>query len=168
MSSFVQEINRRYGIIKSEDIRQYWTLLQRIRRDQWGAVNDTNYAILPGEDEADIERLAPSDKYLLPQPSLGVNIAQPYTGRTQLDTTFTPGQHRELLRQFRSNLEKEFSLVQRDQFGKTSYSLLIKHTISDLSAVSDRNKRFDIIARLIQGLNRLVPILRRLYFSTKL
>jgi hypothetical protein len=151
LSAFVMEINRRMGVIKQKDMADYWKMVKISRSGQYGNFNDTNYAILPGEDENEVDRRAPSDGYVLPGAAAAANL-DPFAGRTALDATQAPGGHRAMLREFRAKIDGVFAdPVTRAQFGKTSYSLLIKQAESEIHRASSREAKFAVAVKLIQG-----------------
>ena len=59
LSAFVMEINRRYGVVKRKDWDDLQTLLKNERRNIQGGPQGTltNYAILPGEEEYESDRI---------------------------------------------------------------------------------------------------------------
>ena len=154
LSAFVMEVNRRYGVVKQKDMQDYMAMIKITRSGQYGVVNDTNYSILPGEDEAEIERRAPSDRYSVPGATAA---AIPFANRVGLDYTGGPAMgagRKQMLREFRIKFEKQFDLItDKKQFGKTSYSLLIKQAEREIRRAKTRDEKFPVVARLIQGTN---------------
>lgn len=154
LSAFVMEVNRRYGVVKQKDMQDYMAMIKITRDGKYGVVNDTNYAILPGENEPEIDRRAPSDRYSVPG---AMAAATPFANRVGLDYAGGPpmGQGRKLmLRDFRIKFEKQFDLItDKSQFGKTSYSLLIKQAEREIRRAKTRDEKFPIVAKLIQGTN---------------
>jgi len=154
LSAFVMEVNRRYGVVKQKDMQDYMAMVKLTRTGRNIDVNDTNYAILPGEGESEIDRRAPSDRYSVPG---AIAAATPFANRVGLDHTGGPpiGQGRKLLlRDFRIKFEKQFDLItNKSLFGKTSYSLLIKQAEREIRRAKTRDEKFPIVARLIQGTN---------------
>jgi hypothetical protein len=149
LTAFVVEINRRYGVIKQKDMKEYWSMiaLARGRQDE-GLVNDTNYAILPDEDASEVDRRAPSDRYVLP--SEAGRLPEPFKGRTQLDDTGELA--RKMLRDFRTQLDTKFQSPEaRAAFGSRTYALLIQQAESEIRRTASRDAKLKVAFRLIQG-----------------
>jgi len=154
LSAFVMEVNRRYGVVKQKDMQDYMAMVKLTRTGRSIDVNDTNYAILPGEGELEIDRRAPSDRYSVPG---ALAAATPFANRVGLDHVGGPAMglgRKQLLRDFRTKFEKQFDLItNKSLFGKTSYSLLIKQAEREIRRAKTRDEKFPIVARLIQGTN---------------
>lgn len=163
MSALVMEVNRRYGIIKGDEMKKYWELVGRAHRQgEWGQFNDTSYAILPGEDETDVDRRAPSDRYAQLGAAATTAAGGPpreFAGRPMLDEANQYNaveSRRMMLRKLRSDLEKKFQAAMGDnpsQFGKTSFSLLIKQAESEIRRSASKEAKLAVVAKLIQGTN---------------
>jgi hypothetical protein len=149
ISAFVAEVNRRYGVIKRQDMQDYMKLVKISRTGQYGELNDTDYAILPGEGEAEFNRRAPSDTFAVP--GSAPDLPKPFAGRTGLDTAWDKEGARAMLRNFRDRLDKQFASVDTSRFGKTSYSLLIKQAESEIVRAQSRDAKFAVAVKLIQG-----------------
>jgi hypothetical protein len=153
ISAFVMEINRRYGIIKKEDMTKFMGMVKLTRTGNYGKLNNTNYAILPGEDEDEIERRAPSDRYMGPG-AVAAAAANPYANRVGLDFTDPNNRgfgRKAMLRDFRNEFEKKLSLVSKTEFGKTSYTMLIKQAEREIRQANSRSMKFAIATKLIQN-----------------
>jgi hypothetical protein len=155
LSAFVMEVNRRYGVVKSKDMKDYWNMVKLTRDGNYGQLNDTNYAILPGEGEDEVDRRAPSDGYVL-----GTNVAaapDPYANRTGLSyegATNVGSAYKEMLRVFREKFDSQFALITNNtEFGKISYSLLIKQAEREIHRAQSQDAKFLVAAKLIQGTN---------------
>lgn len=158
MNAFITEINRRYGLIKREDMKNYWSMVRRTRNVQdYGSVNDTNYSILPGEGDNEIDRRAPSDRFTMPGAIPGADptlLPRDFAGRPQLDDDISAATaSRMMLREFRNNMEKEFRKIDRAQFGQVSYSLLIKQSEAEIKSATTSDAKLAIAMKLIQGSN---------------
>jgi hypothetical protein len=157
MNAFIMEINRRYGIIKSEDMLKYWALVRRSRRNNSiSSSNDTNFAILPGEDDIEVNRRAPSDRYTLlgtPAAVVAGVLPREFTNRPLLDDDVTDlAARRMLLREFRNKLEKEFGKVPPNLFGKVSYSPLIKQATAEIHRATGSETKLNLAKNLIHGM----------------
>ena len=159
IDALVCEINRRYGIIKSEDMVKYWELMKRANRsaNQFD-YNNTDYAILPGEDEydVDIDRRAPSDRYAVPGSSAAAAtgaLPGDLARATQLDDNLNDtASRRMLLRGFRRELEKMFE-GHSAELNTASFSLLIKQAEGEIRRSSTRSAKVAVVSKLIQGTN---------------
>jgi hypothetical protein len=156
LSAFVMEVNRRYGVVKRKDMADYWKMVKLTRDGNYGQLNDTNYAILPGEGEDEVDRRAPSDGYTV----LGTNAAaatNPFANRTGLSyegANNVGGAYKELLRNFREKFDQQFALITNNaEFGKISYSLLIKQAEREIRRAQSQDAKFLVAAKLIQGTN---------------
>lgn len=164
LTAFIVEVNRRYGVIKAEDMKTYWKMVRMARTGQYSETNDTSYAILPGEGEAEVERAAPGGRFR-PSPYSGYD---PTTGRAldpatglpvepfarlerRLDVDWKKSGPRQMLRGFRESIEKEFERVDRDQFRKTSFALLIKQAQSEIRRAGAAEDKLAVAYKLIQG-----------------
>lgn len=156
LSAFVMEVNRRYGVVKRKDMADYWKMVKLTRDGNYGQLNDTNYAILPGEGEDEVDRRAPSDGYSV----VGTNVAaatNPFGNRTGLSyegAANVGGAYKELLRNFRGKFDQQFALITNNaEFGKISYSLLIKQAEREIRRAQSQDAKFLVAAKLIQGTN---------------
>ena len=156
LSAFVMEVNRRYGVIKRKDMADYWNMVKLTRTGNYGQLNETNYAILPGEGEDEVDRRAPSDGYTLGTTTAAA-AANPYTNRIGLaydGATNIGAEYKVLLRDFREKFDKQFELItDKDRFGKTSYSLLIKQAEREIHHAQSQDAKFLVATKLIQGTN---------------
>jgi hypothetical protein len=164
LSAFVMEVNRRYGVIKADDMKAYWKMVRLARTGEPGRVNDTDYAILPGEEDTEVDRRAPSDRFATGQyarydPATGRPI-NPATGLPHepfanldrnLDTEWHADGGRQMLRNFRRSIEDEFRQVGRADFRATSYSLLIKQARAEIARASSPEAKLAVAFKLIQG-----------------
>lgn len=152
LNAFVAEINRRYGLIKQQDMKNYWTLVNRSQSmgEGFNTTNNTNYSILPGEDENELDRRAPSDRYVSSDADTTVTgMPRQFDGRTAIDDIrYTNNQ---LLRDFRIKIDKEFSQIPNTEFGTTSYSLLIKMGAEEMGRATSKKAKYDIAVRMIQS-----------------
>ena len=154
LSAFVMEINRRYGIIKRKDMQEYMAMVKKLSSESnYGDLNNTNYAILPGEGDAEVDRRPPSDYFKVQGDAAAA--ASPYIRRIGLDHEGAlgvdgRGRHR-MLREFRAKFDKQFELLDPKTFNHTSYTLLIKQAAREIQSAQTRESKFQIAARLIQG-----------------
>ena len=165
--AFVIEINRRYGVVKNTDMKKYWKMVRMSRTGSTIPLNDTNYEILPGEDNTEFERRAPSDNYAVEdiqyQPGT-LKRLNPQTGNpadafiavsrrnANIPTNWgATNNSREMLRKFRKMVEKELSSVPRNEFRKVSYSLLIRQAQSEIKSTSSADKKLEVVFKLFKG-----------------
>jgi hypothetical protein len=152
LAAFVAEVNRRYGVVKRDDIRDYMAMIKIARKGAYGETNDTNYAILPGEEEVEVDRRAPSDRYTPPGAQPGA--AQPFAGRPTVDVTFVrPDSYKAMVQAFRAKLETMFSELPgslRSGAG-ASYSLLIRQAAAEIRRAQSRETKFAVAVKLVLG-----------------
>ena len=167
--AFVVEINRRYGVIKGTDMKKYWKMVNMARTGRSSRLNDTDYEILPGEDDTEVERRAPSDRYAVEdvQYQTGtLKVINPLTGSVRdeyaavgrrgaaLPEDWTqPTTTRSMLRRFRDQFEKAFTKVSRADFRKVSYSLLIRQAQGEIKRAASADKKIEVAFKLIKGTN---------------
>jgi hypothetical protein len=154
VNALVEEVNRRFGIVKKEEMDKYLAMIRRTgQQANYGEYNNTNYAILPDEDEAATDRRAPSDRYALaaamaaPLDAAAAELA----GRVQLDPNVNDATSRRMmLRDFRTRLEKEFAGFSAEAMG-TSFTLLISQAAAEIRRAAGVDAKFAVAAKLIQG-----------------
>lgn len=162
LSEFVIEINRRYGVIKQKDMKDYWKMIKPESAQKLEDENDTNYAILPNENQTEVKRRAPSDRYLVTQPSIDPSTGlplnprtqkpfDPYTGRIDLakDTAY------DLVNKFRKKLDKEYSVNISKSRSRPKYSLLFQQAEIEIKRAQSKDDRLKIAFRLIQGADKV-------------
>lgn len=156
IAAFVIEVNRRFGLIKAKDMQEYWDLVKLSRSGQADSVeNTTNFSILPGEDEMEVARKAPSDRFgVAPfqrfdaasgrpiDPATGAPV-EPFTTRIGLNAAAET-----LLRNFRKNLEDSFR-TGHINFG-AGFSGLIRQAGEEMMLSTGAGARLKVAYRLIQ------------------
>lgn len=147
---FVDEINRRFGTVKKDQWEKYMKLMQEARRaGEFGVVNKTDYAILPGEDEWEPERSGPSEAFLGPG---AVGEVKLRGGKYKLDPQEGTWMYWDLLRNFRQKMDGLFaSDVVKQQFTTVSYGTLIRQAQLEAKRATTDEGKFAIVTRLIQG-----------------
>jgi hypothetical protein len=144
VAALIADINRRYGVIKRQEAVDYWRIVRSARTGTYAPETSTNFSILPGEDEADYERRAPSDRFRA-APAGATSAA----ARDELDTDGTGAL--QLLRKFRQRIDKEFADADHNLFGRATYSDLIRQAELELKKTTDKAARIAIATRLIVG-----------------
>jgi len=154
LSAFVMEINRRYGLVKKSDWLKLRDLLRESRRaGEFGALNQTNYAILPGEEEYQPERRAPSDRYLGPSAADETKLPG---GKSAIDdSSWTQWA---MLKLFREKLDSLFATVSPDEFTTFSFSTVIRQGELEMRRAEGVGEKIGVAARLIQGSGSLAGI----------
>jgi hypothetical protein len=156
MNSLVKEINRRYGIVKNKEMKDYLDLVKRQKNEEEGFYNHTNYAILPGEEDITVStRLAPSDRFtatlgLNRDTSTGVEPKE-FKGRVRLDIDTTDEARSQLLTQFRMTIDNEFRSIDPKMFGKVSYNQLIKRSREKIRKSQTNPDKLSAAMELIQS-----------------
>ncbi|USZ79816.1 CP2475L [African swine fever virus] len=152
---FVNEINRRFGVITRTEWEKFQRIVQEARTmNDFGMMNQTNYSILPDEDGyTQSSQLLPSDRFISPstqptpkwRPALyNIDSVDVQTGMLQ------PNSQWDLVQKFRKQLSEMFedpSLQQ--ELGKVSYQELIRQAINELK--KEHTDKIQIVSKLIQG-----------------
>ena len=150
LAAFVTEINRRYGVVKAKDMQDYLKMIRMTRRGEYEDKNETNYSILPGENDDTQQTLrAPSDRFTVPGVP-GVPDRDPFANHVTLDASFDAGRW-SLLNQFRADIDAQLAKVPKAEFGKTQYALLIKQAESEILRAQSRSAKFAVVVKLVQG-----------------
>lgn len=157
INGLVREVNRRYGVIKYEDIQAYKKIYQ-LNRDSYGSTtqyyNVNNFNILPDEDEYSAVNsvVAPSDQWSVP-----VSGATPKLNRTlpvdrlKFDADLTNDSSYGIVRKFRDNLAKYLDITPDKLKQYKGYNIFLKHMKSELSKLSDTKARYEFAVRLISS-----------------
>jgi hypothetical protein len=157
LNALVREVNRRYGVIKSQDMKDYWKLVEEDRKfTATGPLNPTNYSILPGEDDYETDRRAPSDRWARGVP--GTSTRDDFESKYKLDETDwfdpnAPEDNYKRLFDFRKRLEEQFDRVRPDQYGKISYGVMIKQVTLEIKRATSKEAKLALAMKLIQGSN---------------
>ncbi|AJL34270.1 pCP2475L [African swine fever virus] len=152
---FVNEINRRFGVITRTEWEKFQRIVQEARTmNDFGMMNQTNYSILPDEDGyTQSSQLLPSDRFIGPssqptpkwRPALyNIDSVDVQTGMLQ------PNSQWDLVQKFRKQLSEMFedpSLQQ--ELGKVSYQELIQQATNELK--KEHTDKIQIVSKLIQG-----------------
>lgn len=168
MQDIVIDINRKYGLIKKEEY-DIWvkmtkqnTNLDRIR------INNTNYSILPDENEFEVNTMAPSDVYKsIVNDSVKIVDYENDVKKDLLTgkeyTPFsseTPDIHIEgqmpqldLLRAFRSRLDDFFTDSKIKNM--TSYTILVHQAEDTIKRAKTNKEKISTVFQLIQGTGNL-------------
>lgn len=157
IEGFIMEINRRFGLIKGEDMKRVRDRMAETRFHAEAQLRPetTNFSILPGEEEMFLgddaaRRLAPADRYA----SVASGKKKDYEaapGKFKLDEDpDVANSSWDLLKKFREKLD---SMLRRfnSTSGSTSFRLLIQQARRDIDREPDATKRMELVYRLIQG-----------------
>jgi hypothetical protein len=145
IQELIAEVNRRYGIVSQIDRNAYESDFDRAysysdRDNRTGAPDSTEYAILPGEEIEEIERMSPSAKLL----------GETFTAKTPAESKYTiTKQHRDLMYRFRCALDKHFESPD----SQYTFNHAIRSTIQKLKGESRDLNRFKMAAALIRGID---------------
>lgn len=160
IAAFVVEINRRYGVVRAADYKKMMDLLQSTAYGSnlpEAALNDTNYAILPGEGEADFDRRAPSDRYLSAAgPASGAVASK--AAEFEIDTQFGDGSKWQMLQDFRRKIETMLGEVSGRDFTRYSFRTLIRRGEDQIRKAGEGADRLEVVKRLVQGSSDLGSI----------
>lgn len=149
MHDFVNEINKHYGIILDEEMKDYDKLnIMKYQSHRITPAEESfDYAILPNENEDEVY-VPPSTKLLDGQ----LATREPkYT----LEKAKINRIHIELINKFRDHLNsvfaEEVSSIKTSTSTTESYRHLFRSTNSKLAKAKDDKEKYEVIANLIRG-----------------
>ena len=149
---FVNEINRRYGIVKQGERNKYekefgWRYDYAAETDKYREDTDKDFAILPGEEEIDYE---PKEGYA---PSIQYESGLSADAKKKLPRFSIRDDHYRLFYRFRCKLDDSFREISGNPLGIKEKSLnsAIKSAKNQLDKETDQQQRFKIVSKLIRG-----------------
>ncbi len=148
LQGLIREINRRYGVVLTSEMKKYSQLVATQRRGAaaFGQYNITNYAILPEEDEPSPHLRAPSDRFMMDV----LGALPELKGKFEIDTDFGAGSKLAMLRAFRRKIEEVFN--QRESaFTSTSFAPLIQQAKLEMGRSQTQEAKLAVVYRLIQS-----------------
>lgn len=144
LTAFIAEINRRYGIVKRADYDTFAEANKRAMELRDGTAIprqvETNYAILPGEDEVE-DRPLPS--VYIPKGWEAPSAADPFKDRPDLGM-------KDMLRNFRKKLDTEFA-TKRNMFDAAGGAAKIRQAQGEIERATTPAARFKVVSALIRG-----------------
>lgn len=145
INEFVKVINQRYGIIKKSDYDTFMaTVHKTLDSSSITRVDNTNYAILPGEGEVEVARRAPSDRFY-ERSWEKKEESDPFKDRASI------GDYRDALEEFRTKLFNKLSLSgSQGSFAENSNTDRIKHVQRSL-AKADASTKMHLVSSLIRS-----------------
>ncbi|QYB17607.1 polyprotein pp220-like protein [Pacmanvirus S19] len=142
---FVAEINRRYGIVSKTERDNYerefgyrYDYSTTGVTDRYLAAPETEYAILPGEGDDEIQRPSAAQRLLGETFDKPVEKTRPFNITTQ---------HKELVYKFRCAIDKYFENPEEEY----TFNYAIKSTQLKLKTETRDEERFKIVSSLIRG-----------------
>lgn len=163
INDLVREVNRRYGLISKDDIRDYQAELANLDRTRFKDYSlqpqtvDQITTILPDEeDEFTIKRAAPSDRYASTNPV--TPMANPQS-RLQYKIDDLA---RRAVYKFRAHVDSKFSgqqgysIIERNKGLRAKYTFneSIKEARQHIEKTQDNTARFDILINLMERLDK--------------
>ena len=145
INEFVKEINQRYGIIKKSDYEAFMaTVHKTLDSSSITRVDNTNYAILPGEGEVEVARRAPSDRFY-ERSWEKKEESDPFKDRA------TIGAYKDALEEFRTKLFNKLKIPSsQGSFAQDSNTDRIKHVQRSL-AKADASTKMHLVSSLIRS-----------------
>ena len=145
INEFIKEINKRFGIIKKADYDEFMlTMRKTMSGNAPFEIDNTNYAILPGEGDVETKRRAPSDRFYERSWVKGEE-KDPFKDRPEI------GAYKSALEEFRDNLFKKLDMGRSmPSFVENSNTEMIKHAQRKLAKADERTK-MHIAASLIRS-----------------
>ncbi|SIP85978.1 Hypothetical protein PACV_263 [Pacmanvirus A23] len=142
---FVAEINRRYGIISKTERDNYerefgyrYDYSTVGVTDRYTVAPETEYAILPGEGDDEIQRPSAAQRLL------GETFDKPTEKKRPFNIT---AQHRDLVYKFRCAIDRYFENPEEEY----TFNHAIKSTQLKLKTETRDEERFKIVSSLIRG-----------------
>jgi hypothetical protein len=148
LNGFVQEINRRYGIIKKSDYEGFMATVRKQLKGNPIPSNETNYAILPNETDIEADRRAPSDRFYERSWEMErKRDVDPFKDSPSVGT------YKKILRDFRKTLFEKLDQGGKslDSFVTTSKSELIKQAQLEMKREPQMEGRMKVAAKLIRS-----------------
>ncbi len=158
--SFIDEINNRYGLIKTKVLSDYISDKRSVRQTLQGSANDpdrpyhSSYPTLGDEDD-EYRKAAPSDVYskeVLP----GSDPLSEQKYKADDYDYFT------LVKEFRDQLKS--SLTHSDSMPSREFTEIIKQIKKDVKLAMSTRDKYDLISKSIQTTNKLSNINLLQYF----
>ena len=162
--AFVEEINRRYGVMKMSDLQKFWAEIKESRSGQPddGNRNDTNYAILPDEGDVETIKPAPSDRFSV-NPRLDRDLQGRRIGPNgeafnpfinapafdNLDATNITDRGRAMVTDFRTKLDIYMNKASFASTGERSFALHIQQASLEIRRASSRGDKLKAAMGLI-------------------
>lgn len=168
MQDIVIDINRKYGLIKKEEYDIWVKMTKQNSNLDKIRINNTNYSILPDENEFEVNTMAPSDIYKsIVNDSVKIVDYENDVKKDLLTgkeyTPFsseTPDIHIEgqmpqldLLRAFRSRLDDFFTDSKIKNM--TSYTILVHQAEDTIKRAKTNKEKISTVFQLIQGTGNL-------------
>ena len=143
--ALVQEVNRRYGIVKKGEWNKYSNYIKQQRRKEYEEMLGTDYTVLPGEGDVDYPKSSPSDRFVTPGSISGISGAP---GKYNLDGPDMV--YYSMLLKFRKELQNKFADFTGDPT-TLSYAPLIKQAQSEIQKAKGSGEKFEVAKKLIVG-----------------
>lgn len=146
INEFVAEVNRRYGVLSREDREKYIKSRDAMRDSDLRPTEESiDFEILPGGEDDEYQRPAPSDKYL----AVGADLAtKGHSHKLEVSAD------QRCVRVFREAIEKEFQKVQQTQKSTPeliTFENIIQAKAEELRYARDDKEKFDVVVSAING-----------------
>jgi hypothetical protein len=172
IQDIVIDINRKYGLIKKEDFT-IWLQMTKEKNNVNGIkINNTNYSILPDENEFEVNTSSPSDIYKtvvndsvkiidhtkingsdLKTNLLTGNEYSPFSAETPSINDESNIPNLDILRAFREKLDNYFKDTHIQNM--TSYTILVHQAEDNIKRAKTNKEKISIVFQLIQGTGNL-------------
>jgi len=146
INGLINEINKRYGILKRKDINSYYSLIEKYQGTATGEDvtidNNLNFDILDEDNEYDLP--APSNQYTKTAYSSELLKAK----RQMVDD-------RKMIETFRKNIDEQLTFDNDlDDVSVKSFKQFIKLFKEELKASTSNDKKYEIVVKAIQKSNQ--------------
>ena len=155
IDAFIDEMNRRWGIVSQEAVKKYEAELAKRRAGTYTEigtdVNRTNYSILPDEDEESAgTRPSPSDRYV------GRIETQTIDPRYKFDDA------RAIVDKFIERVDDSYKGIDADEDKRDAMIINFSNTVNQhmesMRKASDNETRFKVLVKALQGANKIAAL----------
>jgi hypothetical protein len=139
ISEVVREINSRFGVVKSEDMKKYYAEIDEYKRSTNAADrSETDYELFANEDEKAYNK-PPSSFYTTGDP----------TDRTLIDERKIESNYK-FIDDFRDEIDKSFKDLKPESL-ELNYDLIIKETVAKMKLSQSADEKLRLAYSLIQN-----------------
>ena len=144
VSKLVSEINKRIGIVTNDELKKYSKFVDdRYKYNDDKSIGDKlarDYPLLEGEQQNFIDRVPPSQKYLMPIET----VADQISAADVKHWTYI-----NLLSKFHEKVENEFNAKTLSTADKYTLVNSINRTITEVNNENDPKKQFKLVCKMI-------------------
>ena len=153
IQDIVLDINRKYGLVKKDDINEWIKLTRQNKHNSTSTIkiNNTNFSILPDENEIFVDKRAPSDMYSMFNQQTGLasnTFSNLVPNIDENEYSESPAPHKDLIFKFREKLDDYFNNHSKSTI---SYTMLIHQAMLTIKNAKSNKEKINLTFQLIQG-----------------